>query len=205
MGKLAKRTGFVFLLVGMLCLGSLLSDRVMLNECLIRLHVVANSDSPEDQAIKLQVRDAVLDSLRQTMTKAADVEEARTYLQTRLPVLEETANRTLEELGCAQRAVVSFCKEAFPEREYDTFSLPGGIYNALRITIGEGKGHNWWCVVYPTLCDSATTRELESVAAGADFPPLLTDTLTGKEGTQYRFYLLDKLGEMEAFLAGCNR
>ena len=152
MKKLLKRIGICLVLAASVWCGSLLADRQRLNDELIRFHVVANSDSEEDQSIKLQVRDAVLNSLQNDLNKIADVNEARAYLQAKLPQIQAVANSVLEATGCDCEAVVTLCKEAFDTRYYDTFTLPAGIYEALRITIGEGEGHNWWCVMFPPLC-----------------------------------------------------
>lgn len=197
MKKCVKRVGFCLLLVSLVWCGTVLADREQLNEGLIRLHVVANSDSGEDQRIKLQVRDAVVESLRGAMADVADVEQAKAYLQENLPKIQKVANETLRSLGCTETAVVSLCREAFDTRYYDTFSLPAGVYEALRITIGEGAGKNWWCVVFPTFCIPATTEGFHDVAAGAGFPDSLNSALTGEEGYEVRFFLLDALGELE--------
>lgn len=197
MKKCVKRVGFCLLLVSLIWCGTVLADREQLDEGLIRLHVVANSDSGEDQRIKLQVRDAVVESLRGAMADVADVEQAKAYLQENLPKIQKVANETLRLLGCTETAVVSLCREAFDTRYYDTFSLPAGVYEALRITIGEGAGKNWWCVVFPTFCIPATTEGFHDVAAGAGFPDSLNSALTGEEGYEVRFFLLDALGELE--------
>lgn len=197
MKKLGRRVLFCGLVAAFFWCGSFVADRQRLNEELIRLHVVANSDSGEDQRIKLQVRDAVVESLRSAMADVADVEQAKAYLQENLPKIQRIANETLEALGCGETAVASLCREAFDTRYYDTFSLPAGVYEALRITIGEGKGRNWWCVVFPTFCIPATTEGFQDVAAGAGFPDSLNSALTGEEGYEVRFFLLDALGELE--------
>ena len=190
------------LLAAFVWCGTIIADRQRLNEELIRLHVVANSDSAEDQELKLQVRDAVITSLRQALADVQDTEQAKEYLQENLPKLQELANRTLDAAGSAQRAVVTLCREGFPTRRYDTFSLPAGIYEALRVTIGDGAGKNWWCVVFPSLCVPQTSQGFSDTAAGAGFPDALSGALTGEEPYQIRFYLLDKLGELEKILAG---
>ncbi|MGN1026020.1 MAG: stage II sporulation protein R, partial [Faecousia sp.] len=190
------------LLAAFVWCGTIIADRQRLNEELIRLHVVANSDSAEDQELKLQVRDAVITSLRQALADVQDTEQAKEYLQENLPKLQELANRTLDAAGSAQRAVVTLCREGFPTRQYDTFSLPAGIYEALRVTIGDGAGKNWWCVVFPSLCVPQTSQGFSDTAAGAGFPDALSGALTGEEPYQIRFYLLDKLGELEKILAG---
>lgn len=155
----------------------------------------------EDQSIKLQVRDAVLNSLQNDLNKIADVNEARAYLQAKLPQIQAVRQqRSGMRRGCDCEAVVTLCKEAFDTRYYDTFTLPAGIYEALRITIGEGEGHNWWCVAFPSLCLSATSEEFADKAAGAGFPDSLTGALDGEEKYEVRFFLLDALGELEKFL-----
>lgn len=188
------------LLTGLVWCGTVIADRERLNEELIRLHVVANSDTSEDQELKLLVRDAVITSLRQALADVQDMQQAKEYLKENLPKLQELANKTLDAAGSTQRAVVTLCREGFPTRQYDTFSLPAGVYEALRITIGEGEGKNWWCVVFPSLCLPRTSQGFTDTAAGAGFPEALSGALSGEEPYQIRFYLLDKLGELEKIL-----
>ncbi len=197
MGKMFKSLSLCLLFAAAVWLGALLADRRLLNEELIRLHVVANSDSQEDQAVKLLVRDAVLQSLEEGLSQVADVDEARAYLEENLDKLRDVANAVLEAAGVDDQAVVSLCREAFAARQYETFTLPAGVYQALRITIGEGQGHNWWCVAFPSLCLPATSQGFSDVAAGAGFSGALTGALTGEEGCELRFYLLDALGRLE--------
>lgn len=200
MKKLLKRTGICALLVCFVFVGSLIADRQRLREELIRLHVVANSDSDEDQAIKLRVRDAVIDNLQQSMRDVTDVDQAKAYLQENLPKIESLANQVLREAGCEDTARVSLMPEEFGTRVYDTFTLPSGVYESLRIIIGDGAGKNWWCVVFPSLCIPAASEDFQEAAAGAGFPDTLTNTLEGKDGYEIRFFLLDALGELENFL-----
>lgn len=184
-----------------LWVGTILADRHRLNEELIRLHVVANSDSEKDQELKLRVRDAMIDSLRQSMADIQDTEKAKEYLRENLPKLQNLANAVLDAAGSTQKAIVTLCKEGFPARQYDTFSLPAGVYEALRVTIGDGNGRNWWCVVYPSLCVPQTSEGFSKAAFAAGFPQTLSDALAGEESYQIRFYLLDKLGDFEKFLS----
>ena len=125
-------------------------------EKIIRLHVVANSDSNVDQAVKLCVRDAVLREAQRALSSAADAKQA---ILTDLPALEAAANAELQRQGSGDTARVSFHRELFPTRDYDTFSLPSGVYQSLRVTIGKGEGHNWWCVVFPSICLTASMDE----------------------------------------------
>ncbi len=193
-----------FALLVSLCLEgwTLCRDQKKLTGDLIRLHVVAASDTAEDQQIKLQVRDAVISFVDEAMTHVMTPEEAKAWVEVNLPGIQQAANDVLDQLGSAYEAVVTFTREAFPRRDYDTFSLPAGVYQSLRITLGPGDGHNWWCVVFPTLCLPAAGEDTESVAAGAGFSETLTDTVTGKQGYHVRFYFLDVLGKIENFLFG---
>ena len=198
MKKLLKPVFICFLLVCLVYTIALVGDRQKLRGELIRLHVVAASDSEEDQAIKLQVRDAVLESLQAGLENATDIEAAKAYIESQLPKLEAAANQVLAAAGGGDVATVSLQVEEFAARVYDTFSLPAGLYDSLRVTIGEGEGRNWWCVTFPTLCIPATTEGFEAVAAGAGFSEELTGSLTGEY--EVRFYLLDLLGQLENFL-----
>lgn len=175
------------------------ADRQKLNEELIRLHVVASSDSQEDQAVKLRIRDAVIESISEDLSKITDIDLAKQYIREKLPKIQQVANDTLRALGCDETAIATLKEEVFDTRYYDTFTLPAGVYDALRITIGEGQGKNWWCVVFPTLCVPATSEGFEDVAAGAGFPDTLTGALEGEAGYEIRFYLLDLLGRLEGY------
>ena len=175
----------------------LLSDRAQLSRELIRLHVVAASDSEDDQTIKLQVRDAVINGLQSAMFEIGDVETAKEYLRENLSKIQDLANDALQAAGYDGEAVVTFCKEAFDKRVYDTFTLPAGVYESLRIVIGEGEGKNWWCVVFPQFCIPAAGSEFDDVAAGAGFSDTLAEDLTGRSPYEIRFFLLDLLGKLE--------
>lgn len=137
-----------------------------LQEKMIRLHVIANSDSEGDQTMKLAVRDVVLEQATRLLEQAADMEEAQRELAASLPELEQAA---FDVCGGAYDVTASLETVEFPMKTYDGFALPSGEYLALRVVIGEGAGQNWWCVVYPPLCTAAAT-ELEETAlrAGLD-------------------------------------
>lgn len=202
MRKMLGLTLVCVLLGATVWFASVISDRQMLNENVIRLHVVAHSDSPEDQQIKLLVRDELNRQLEPAMSEISDASEAKQYLQSALPQLEQAANAVLAAEGCPQRATVTLQKEAFSTRHYDTFSLPAGVYNALRVTIGDGAGKNWWCVVFPRLCLPTSQEEFTDTAAGSGFQQPLTGALQQEEGYEVRFFLLDWLGWLENFFFG---
>jgi stage II sporulation protein R len=198
MKKILKRILICACLTGCVWAWGLIRDRQTLNEQLLRLHVVAASDSEADQAIKLRVRDAVIHSISEDLANIGDFEQAEQYIRENLPKIQQAANNALEAMGCDETAVASLGREVFDTRVYDTFTLPAGIYEALRITIGEGLGKNWWCVVFPTLCVPATSEGFEEVAVEAGLSETLTDTLEGEY--EIRFYFLDLLGKLEGIL-----
>ncbi len=136
-----------------------------LAEKIIRLHVVAASDTVEDQAVKLRVRDSLLPVIAQATAGCGSAAEAEQALRAAIPALTEAARAAApgEEIS------VTLAEEDFPRRLYDTFSLPAGRYTALRVTLGPGQGHNWWCVAFPALCLPATGEETEQTAVSAGF------------------------------------
>ncbi len=123
-----------------------------LSGALLRLHIVANSDSEADQAVKLQIRDAITEAFGADFTAAADKDAACALAEHLLPEAEALANQVLLEQGFTEHASASLTFCYFPEKTYGEMTFPAGYYDALRITIGDAKGQNWWCVLYPPLC-----------------------------------------------------
>ena len=180
-------------------MASLVSDKKQLSNDILRLHVVGASNSQADQAVKLEVRDAVLQAVEHMTVGVNNKEETEQCLSENLHTLEMAANAVLQKHGFTDLATVSLRKEEFPKREYDTFTLPAGVYDSLRVTIGEGTGRNWWCVVFPSLCIPAASEETKDVAAGAGFSDSLSGAITGEERYEVRFFLLDVWGRLENF------
>lgn len=171
-----------------------------MSEKIIRLHVVANSDSSADQAIKLHVRDAVLAAARHALQGAGDPQQA---IAQALPALEAAANAALAAQGSRDTASVSFRRELFPTRDYDTFSLPSGIYRSLRVTIGAGDGHNWWCVIFPSLCVPATADGFVQAAEAGGFTRAEIGLMTqADEGYVLKFRSLELLQALKKVLFG---
>ena len=119
---------------------------------IIRFHVIANSDSQKDQALKLAVRDAVLKEMNQWVQGSESIEQTRQILTGRLKDIEAIALETLQKEGNEASVEVSMENTYFPIKMYGSLTFPAGNYEALRIRIGEAKGQNWWCVLYPPLC-----------------------------------------------------
>ena len=168
-----------------------------LSSRLVRLHVLAVSDAPEEQAVKLRVRDAVLEAVSPALSGAESAEEAEAILHEKLPAILEAAER-----AAGGRPVrVSLDSERYPTREYEGFRLPAGRYRSLRVVLGEGKGHNWWCVVFPPVCLAAVQREaLRPAMSNADYA-----LLTEQEGWELRFRSVELWGELTARLAEKGR
>lgn len=198
MKKLVKWALVPVLLFALFGCTGLVSDKMSLHDDLIRLHVVANSDSQEDQALKLQVRDAIASWLEPAMQTMTDKEQAHAYILKNLNELESTANQVLQKQGSSDQATVTLTQEEFGVRHYDTFSLPSGIYDSLRIEIGDASGQNWWCVVFPSLCLPAAA-DFQDTAVASGFDEDLSKTLTREAGYEIRFFLLDCLGWLENF------
>ena len=167
----------------------------------IRLHVLANSDSDEDQALKLAVRDAVLERTRPLLEGVESREEAEAVLQKALPEIAESAEQELMRLGRDERVSVTLTRESYPTREYESLAFPAGEYLSLRVMIGEAEGQNWWCVLFPPLCLTAATssRESETVCLSAGLSDeqyrLIADA---DSNTKYklRFKILEVAGSL---------
>ena len=127
----------------------------------LRLHVLANSNTEEDQALKLKVRDAVIEAAAGMFDEVSDKGEALTQAQSKLSDLEGVAQQKVYDEGYAYVVHAKLVEMYFTTRQYDTGTLPAGIYDALRITIGTGEGKNWWCVVFPPMCVSTATEHKE--------------------------------------------
>jgi len=163
----------------------------------IRLHVLANSDKEEDQALKLKVRDAVLAKAAALTEGCTDRIEAEATLSGQTELLRAEAEKTLRENGCTDEVAVTIGQEHYPTREYEGVRLPAGEYCSLRVLIGEAEGQNWWCVLFPPLCvGSASEVEEEMVSAG--FTPGQVKILTDAESPRYvlKFKLLEILGSL---------
>lgn len=135
---------------------------------MVRLHVVANSDSEADQSLKLMVRDAVLEQCGSVLNPTDTSTQAVEALLRLMPTLAETGAQVVAEEGYRYPVRVRMEYAAFPKTDYDGFSLPAGTYRALRVEIGAAAGHNWWCVVFPALC-LAGAEEVSETAMASGF------------------------------------
>lgn len=127
-----------------------------------RLHILANSDSESDQELKLKVRDKILTLSEELYGDCANVDDAINVSNQNIDLFTQTAQNVIAFYGYTYDADVYVTKEYFDTREYENFTLPAGIYDSLKIVIGEGKGHNWWCVMFPAVCLSGCTDEFDN-------------------------------------------
>jgi len=155
---------------------------------LVRLHVIAVSDAPEEQALKLRIRDAVLAYLGPRLACAEDRAAAINTLNADL----EGIRRAAEDAAEGRSVRVTLGREHYPLRQYEGFTLPAGEYESLRVVLGEGEGHNWWCIVFPPLCLQAVEGEkLQSVMSREDY-----GIVCEEEGYELRFKIVELWGEI---------
>lgn len=172
----------------------------MLSGKMIRLHVIANTDSASDQQIKLQVRDRVLHFTADVLQGIEDRETAEEALREALPELENISRAELGKLGCGDSVQVLLEPAEFPQKQYAGFALPAGQYLALRVVIGRGEGRNWWCVVYPALCTAACS-DLPQTAAAAGFSRDELELITRENrGYELRFRSVELWQQLRRFL-----
>lgn len=130
-----------------------------ISDQVFRLHILANSDSADDQQLKLKVRDEILKKGETVFAYSNSLEETIELCKNNIALFQQTAEQCLKDNGSDYEVKVYVDKEYFNTREYDEITLPSGIYNALKIEIGQGKGHNWWCVMFPAICLSSVTDD----------------------------------------------
>ena len=198
-----KRILLWLLLVALASVGIFAVDTALtcraLSEKTVRLHVVANSDSEADQAQKLRVRDAVLACVSEWTAGCRTAEEAKQAISAHLPEIEASARAVLAAEGSGYAVSVSLGREHFGTRRYDTFTLPAGVYPALRVKLGQARGHNWWCVVFPSLCTAATSDAVEACASLGGSDSAEAELVTGGEA---RYTLRFKTFEWLETIAG---
>ena len=165
---------------------SALADKV------VRLHVIANSDSDADQALKLRVRDAVRAAAGDCLDGITDRRSAENILSGKLQALADAGAAEVAAQGFDYPVSVSLENCWFPTKEYDGFALPAGTYRAVRVVIGEGAGRNWWCVVFPPLCLGSVSERAEDAAAMAGLNGEEISLITGEdEGYVVKFKIVE--------------
>lgn len=168
----------------------------------LRLHVLAHSDSEADQELKLKVRDRVLEEAEVILPKGASVEEASQIVQKNLSRLAAAGAEVVAEEGYDYPVSAEMRETWFPTKDYDGFSLPAGQYRALRILIGEGEGQNWWCVVFPPLCLGSASESVTVTALQAGMDEQQVALLTGDtDGYVIKFKALELWEQLKSMLS----
>ena len=157
-----------------------------------RFHVLANSDSKEDQELKMKVKEAVVDYMCENLSDAGNAAEAKAWAIRHKEELIRTAREVLQEEGCNDQITAEVVRCEFPDKTYGDITFPAGWYDALRIKIGKAQGHNWWCVVFPPLCVSAAEQNRALDAMSEPERALITEA----DGYELRFRIVELWGEL---------
>lgn len=195
-----KKPLFVAISVLVLAAGCYLAASVAVEppgQEVIRLHIIAHSDSEEDQAVKRAVRDCVLGYLGPQFKEVSSVARAKHEIAAHLGHIETLANDELAAWGKGYGARAEFGEFLFPATRYGRWGLPAGQYQALKIVLGEGKGENWWCILFPPLCFVDATGKVSMTDTGPSLPAS-ADESTGRV---VKFRLLELLGKPAEYLA----
>lgn len=150
---------FMIITLSLSMLQPIIASSENISNKVLRLHILANSDSTEDQNLKLTVKEYFLDNTKD-LFNGKTLEDNINIAKNNIDYMEKICNDCIEQNGYDYKATVSIDKEFFETRVYDDFTLPAGIYNSIKIQIGQGKGHNWWCIVFPSVCLSACTESM---------------------------------------------
>ena len=146
-----------------------------LAEKILRFHVLANSDSAEDQALKLQVRDAVGGYMQEKMQNLTSKDACESFIAERIPEIERVAEQVVVDAGFSYEVQAELAECEFPVKSYGSYTFPEGNYDALRVTIGEGGGQNWWCVMYPNMCFANSMYEVVDEKNGKKLQAVLDE------------------------------
>ncbi|NLT96173.1 MAG: stage II sporulation protein R [Clostridia bacterium] len=198
-----KLTIFIIAVIVLILSGGVMpagDDSQEIGHRLIRIHVLANSDSEADQALKYMVKDAIVKEMAQKFSASRSIEESREILLSSLSEVEAIAETTLTRLGSDYEVEAQYGRFFFPTKYYGSFTLPAGEYEAVRVVIGEGKGANWWCVLFPPLCFVAAdeTQEISKVKNGY---PVNSNEGFKKEKVRVSFKLKEVIKDSFAILA----
>ncbi len=166
-----------------------------IREKVLRLHVIAASDSVADQNMKYAVRDELLRDGESIFRGSETVIQAEEKVESSLAFLQKSAEITLKKLGCDYPVNVILGRTYFPTRQYEDVTLPAGYYNAVRVIIGAGKGKNWWCVMFPPMCLPAASKNSPSLDEILSVKE--TEIVTGGEKYEIKFWFVEKYYELK--------
>ena len=193
-GKYAELAMLLGMAFSVFCAGfcGFAEDYRDITQTVFRLHILANSDSEEDQSLKLKVRDAVLEENSDIFEDCKSAEETAAAAREHIDEIKSSAEKVLAENGAGYGAECGIAKMRFDDRVYGDMTMPAGEYLALRVTLGDAEGKNWWCVMFPPLCLPAVSGE----AAEEVFSPEELDILEDRESYECRFYFLELLEKL---------
>mgnify|MGYP002557192578 CR=1 FL=1 len=203
MGKWMKAIACGLLLCLCISLCGFSAECGEIRERVLRLHILANSDSGEDQQLKLKVRDAVVREAAGLFDGTQDAGEALGRAEDELPRLIAAAQQVVWDEGYDYTVQAKLCHMYFTTRQYETVSLPAGMYDAVRFTIGKGEGKNWWCVVFPPLCLGSVSETTQETALEAGLTENQVSLMTGEdEGYVVKFKAVELLEQFKGWLEG---
>lgn len=184
---------FIFVFLGLMPV----HGEAEIYDSVLRLHVLANSDSDEDQALKLRVRDSILNAAAPIIADCNTREDAIAAISNATPTLLSSARECIEREGFEYDVQIELCEESYPTRSYESFCFPSGEYLSLRVLIGDAAGQNWWCVLFPPLCLSAATEQSDAeqafIAVGLTDDQYKIITETDSTTYQVRFKILETI------------
>lgn len=185
-----------------------------LSDSMIRLHIVANSNSETDQSLKYRVRDAIIEYMNERMDALESKESAKSYVNDHIGEIEDVANKVIATEGLKDQAKVSLGKFPFPTKRYENVILPAGFYDAVKVEIGRAEGENWWCVMFPPLCFVEDTKgEMEEAYMGVlkdelseeEMDIILTSDSEAEIPVEIKFKIVEIFQESKIKLAGLFR
>lgn len=167
---------------------------------LIRFHVIANSDSNKDQELKLRVRDEVISYLQPKLENSKSIEESEKIIKSEYKALEDISKKVIYKNGYDYGVKINLQYSDFPAKQYSSVVLPAGKYKALKIVIGEGKGRNWWCVMFPPLCfvddqngviDEKTDKKLKEILTAQEYDLIMAKNKTELDNLNFKFKIVE--------------
>lgn len=193
--KLFEITAFLaFVLAVTISVCSFEKDCKGIRNEVLRLHVIANSDTAEDQQLKLKVRDAVLEKGKEIFGQSQNKTSAQQKAKSSISLIEETAKSTINQNGYDYDVKVEIGKSSFPTKTYENITLPAGQYDAVRVIIGNGDGKNWWCVMFPPLCLPAAKgdKKIDDVLNEDELK-----LVKSSPKYEFRFWIVEKIEEIK--------
>lgn len=192
--KILEISVFLSLFVCIVGCISFENDCEQIRQSVLRLHVIASSDTDEDQRLKLKVRDVLLEKGGDIFAQNDGIVMAQEKVKNNLDTLKETAEKAVREMGYSYPVEVKLGESYFPTKQYENITLPAGKYNAVKVIIGEGEGKNWWCVMFPPMCLPAASKneaQLSDVLSEKGM-----DIVTGERKYEVRFWIVEKYQEL---------